>query len=680
MQNYIIIFFLSAIFLTFIFFIFRSFLAKKYHKNNLTKYKTLKIWIDKTNETGPIAMENIFATIYSSKKELGFSDWFYKKELNRISFEFCNIGAKTGLYIFCEEKDAEMIKSQLYSAYPDIEIEEIEDYAKKGIYKKSLKKNHKGFEDLMDLSTAKTAELGLLTNFIFPIKRYSQFEDKTGSIDPISGILGALGNLNSTCEQAWIQIVLRPASSEWILKGKNLIKKHGFFIKLEGENEVETEGKVNKSDETPSIASNSKMARLLFETNIRIVYIPKKENEKSAGNKLKEITSSFFQFNQSHLNSFKIRQFSKNNKNILKRFQNRTIIKPFILNNEELATLWHLPLESVKLPNLDFVSSKKLEAPLNLPGPENTDPEDFTMMGKTNFRGQSKYFGMKNVDRRRHVYVIGKTGMGKSTILENMLFSDIQAGKGVTVIDPHGDLAEAVISFVPSNRVNDVVIFDPSDTAFPVSFNMLECKNPEQFDTVADGLLGVFKKMFADSWGPRLEHFLRNAILALVEIEGTTMLSILRIFNDSKYRDWIVKQIKNPTVISFWKDEFGKMQDRQRQEALGPIQNKVGQFLSSATIRNIFGQRKSSIDLRFAMDKKKIIIINLSKGKIGEVNSSLLGSMLVTKFQIDAMSRANIPERDRVDHYLYVDEFQNFATDSFGTILSEARKYKLCLN
>ena len=680
MQNYFIIFFLTIILLSILFFILRNNLAKKYKKNNPIKYKTLKVLIDKTNETWAIAMENIFSTIYSWKKETWFSDWFYKKEVNRTSFEFWNIWSKIWLYIFCEEKDKEMIVDQIYSAYPNIEIQEIEDYAKKWIYKKKLKQNNKRFENILDLSTSVWAELALWSDFIFPIKRYSQFEDKTWIIDPISWVLWAMSNLNSTCEQAWIQIVLRPAPSIWSSIWKDLIKKFWFFVKWEWKNETTQEWKVSKSDETPSIAANSKIARLLFETNIRIIYIPKKENEKIAANKLKEITSSFFQFNQAHLNSFKIRQFNKNNKNILKRYQNRSLNKPFILNNEELATLWHLPLENVKLPNLDFVVSKKLEAPLDLPWPNDTNPEDFTMMWKTNFRWKSAYFWMKNVDRRRHIYVIWKTWMWKSTILENMLFSDIQAWKWVSVIDPHWDLAEAVTSFIPNNRINDVIIFDPSDSAFPVSFNMLECKDPAQFDTVADWLLWVFKKMFADSWWPRLEHFLRNSILALVEVPWTTMLSILRMFNDQKYRDWIVKQIKNPTVISFWNDEFWKMQDRQRQEALWPIQNKVWQFLSSSTIRNIFWQKKSSIDLRFAMDKKKIIVINLSKWKIWEVNSSLLWSMLITKFQIDAMSRANIPENERIDHYLYVDEFQNFATDSFWTILSEARKYKLCLN
>ncbi|MBA4336831.1 hypothetical protein C0416_03595 [bacterium] len=301
------------------------------------------------------------------------------------------------------------------------------------------------------------------------------------------------------------------------------------------------------------------------------------------------------------------------------------------------------------------------------------------MLGRTNFRGIDKTFGIKTVDRRRHMYIIGKTGMGKTTLLENMIYSDIMAGKGVGVIDPHGDLAENVLSFVPASRTNDVIIFDPSDRDFPIAFNMLESKDPSLNTIIASGLVGIFKKIYANSWGPRLEHILRNTILSLLYYPNTTMLGITRILQDRDFRRKVVRKIEDPVVKAFWEKEFEVMQDRMMVEAVSPILNKVGQFLASPIIRNIVGQPKSTVDLRFAMDRGKIVIVNLSKGKLGEDNSQLLGAMLITKFQIDAMSRADIPEKDRKDFYLYVDEFQNFATDSFATILSEARKYKLNL-
>jgi len=314
-----------------------------------------------------------------------------------------------------------------------------------------------------------------------------------------------------------------------------------------------------------------------------------------------------------------------------------------------------------------------LEPPKNL-----SDSKEDTLLGITNYREQRKEVRIKNIDRRRHIYIIGKTGMGKSVLLENMIFSDIKNGSGLAVIDPHGDLAEAVINFVPSHRINDVVILDPSDVSHPFSFNMLEyTEDSNQQSLMVSGLIGVFKKMYAESWGPRLEHILRNCLLALAEYPNSSMLGIMRILVDEEYRKQVVKNVRNPSVRSFWIDEFAKMQDRQRTEAISPIQNKVGQFLSSM-VRNIVGQVQSKVNIRFMMDTGKIIIVNLSKGKIGEDNSALLGSMLIIKFQLDAMSRANIEESKRRDFYLYVDEFQNFATDAFAVILSEARKY--CLN
>jgi hypothetical protein len=360
-------------------------------------------------------------------------------------------------------------------------------------------------------------------------------------------------------------------------------------------------------------------------------------------------------------------------------FYKRALKNPVIMNVSEVNTLWHLPHQCVDTPNLQRVDSKKLQPPLNTPYSLSGKTKDITAIGKTNFRGISKVFGIKTDDRRKHMYVIGKTGMGKSTLLENMIASDLENGNGIAVIDPHGDLVEAVLNFVPKKRSNQVLVFDPSDKDFPVSFNMMECKSEEQQSFIASSLLGVFKKMFDNSWGPRLEYILRNTILALTEVPGTTLLGIMKMLNDEKYRESVLSKVSNRMVLSFWNDEFKKWPQKQQLEAVAPIQNKVGQFLSSSLVRNVFGQPKSSIDLRFAMDTKKIVLINLSKGKIGEDNSSLLGAMFITKFQIDAMSRANIPHDERKDFYLYVDEFQNFATDSFATILSEARKYKLNL-
>jgi CxxC-x17-CxxC domain-containing protein len=309
----------------------------------------------------------------------------------------------------------------------------------------------------------------------------------------------------------------------------------------------------------------------------------------------------------------------------------------------------------------------------------NHNQNEITFFAKTNFRNQERVFGIKADDRRRHMYVIGKTGMGKTNLLENLAIQDIQKGHGIAFIDPHGDSAEKLIKAIPSHRINDVVYLNPADQDYPIAFNVMEKVGPEYRHLVASGLVGVFKKIWADSWGPRLEYILRNAILALLEYPGSTLLGVTRILVDKSYRARVVEKITDPVVRSFWVDEFSQWNDRVLQEVISPIQNKVGQFLSSSLIRNIVGQTTSSFDIREVMDNRKILIINLSKGRIGEDNGALLGAMMITKIQLAAMGRVDILEDERKDFYLYVDEFQNFATESFANILSEARKYRLNL-
>jgi len=306
-------------------------------------------------------------------------------------------------------------------------------------------------------------------------------------------------------------------------------------------------------------------------------------------------------------------------------------------------------------------------------------PEHITILAETDFRNQRRRFGIKRDDRRRHIYVIGKTGMGKSVFLENMAYSDIVNGHGICFIDPHGDTAEKLLKCIPSWRINDTIYFNPADLDYPIAFNVLEKVDPKHRHLVASGLVGVFKKIWADTWGPRLEYLLRNTILALLDYPDSTLLGVNRMLVDKEYRKKVVAKIKDPVVKSFWVNEFTKYHQSFMVEAISPIQNKVGQFLSTALIRNIVGQVKSTINLRKVMDEKKILILNLSKGRIGEDASSLLGAMMVTKIQLAAMSRVDVLEEEREDFYLYVDEFQNFATESFANILSEARKYRLNL-
>ncbi|PJC38010.1 hypothetical protein CO045_02485 [Candidatus Peregrinibacteria bacterium CG_4_9_14_0_2_um_filter_41_14] len=357
------------------------------------------------------------------------------------------------------------------------------------------------------------------------------------------------------------------------------------------------------------------------------------------------------------------------------RLQRRLLILSGCLTPESVASLYHLPLGENFGFKLNYLASYNLLSP-NLQQNFAND----VILGETEFRGRSKLVPFKEIDRSRHFYVVGKTGMGKSTLLLNMLEADIKAGRGVALIDPHGDLVEQVLSRIPKERINDVVYINPSDYDNPIAFNVFESFDAEGEMLIASGLISVFKKLYQHSWGPRLEYILRNTILSLLKCPNANLLMVSRLLNDDLFRQKILPKIDDPVLQMFWLKEFNQMHDRMRNEAVAPIQNKVGQFLANPVLRNILGQTKSTIDLSFAMDKQKIVLINLAKGLIGEDNSFLLGSLLVTKFQLAAMQRAKINPTMRKNFYLYIDEFQNFVNESFVTILAEARKYGLCLS
>ncbi len=304
---------------------------------------------------------------------------------------------------------------------------------------------------------------------------------------------------------------------------------------------------------------------------------------------------------------------------------------------------------------------------------------DITFFGYTNFRNEKKKFGIKRDDRRRHFYTIGKTGMGKTSMMENMAVQDIQKGDGIGFIDPHGEAAENLLSYIPENRINDVIYFNPADMERTIGFNVMEKVDKEHRHLVASGLMGVFKKIWPDVWSARMEYILNNTILALLDYPNSTLLGINRMMADKDFREKVIDKITDPVVKSFWTKEFSSWSQQYAIEAVSAIQNKVGQFTSVPLVRNIIGQVNSTIDMRDIMDNRKILIVNLSKGRIGEDNSMLLGALVITKLQLAAMERVNIPEEERKDFFLHIDEFQNFATRSFINILSEARKYRLAL-
>jgi hypothetical protein len=438
-----------------------------------------------------------------------------------------------------------------------------------------------------------------------------------------------------------------------------------------------TQAKLTEYDQARVSSAEEKSHKLAFETSLRIVYRGN-VSQHEATLRLQSIIASYKQFNTTYLNGFEQARASSDLSEIAKYQQRQLSRTPTILNIEEVATLCHLPHTNVETPYILWALSQTAEPPANLPIVTAENQQEISPIAATNFRGQDMAFGLKREDRGRHLYILGQTGVGKSGMLELLTISDIHSPYGFAVIDPHGDYALSILQRIPAARAKDVIYFNPADVDYPIAFNPMEVSDPKLRTHTASELIGVLKRMF-ESWGPRLEYILRYSLLALLEYPDATMLDITRILTDKSFRKDVMKYVTDPVVRNFWEVEFATWNDKFAAEAVAPVLNKVGAFTASPLVRNIIGQPKSSFNIRQIMDERKILIVNLSRGQVGEDNAALLGALLVTKIQLASMSRADIPASERVPFYLYVDEFQNFATDSFATILSEARKYALNL-
>ncbi|MFZ4461447.1 MAG: type IV secretory system conjugative DNA transfer family protein [Patescibacteria group bacterium] len=649
----------------------------------------LEVRVDRLNEKGVFVAEQILNILHNTVDEHTHG-FFHKHQTHFVpyGFEIANIAGVIRFFFRAPRTHVNILRNQIYAHFPNVELTEVGEYLP----------NHSPF----------ISELALAKEYLRPIKIYTEFKDRSEkeTVDPLSSLTSALSKANKN-EPVVFQVNFSPIlDSEWkdehvieILASKRakwikkiLLSPYGILFKMvtiplitlgklallvirgnsHDEGHDDHHGGGHEKDDSKKLELEEKIKGFGYAVDIRIASYT--SNEVMARSSLKEIATSLNIFARPNGNSLKA---SPPKLDAHEALRNRTNRHGMYLNTAELAGIVHMPTIYVKTPGINWVVTKKFEPPHNIPTIDQHD--DATPLGVTNFRGSEVPFGILPNDRRRHVYVIGKTGMGKSTLLENMIYDDIQKGRGVGLVDPHGDLAETILACIPKNRTNDVIVFDPSDYRHPIAFNMLEQVKPELRPIVASGLVSIFKKIFGDSWGPRLEHIMRNTVMTLLEMPDTTIMSIPLMLTMKSYRLKLVAKIKDPSLARFWTSEYEVLEPRQMTEAAAPILNKVGQFLSSPLMRNILGQPKNPFSLRWAMDNGKIIIIKLPKGTIGEDSSALLGAMMVTKFQIDAMSRADIPEHERRDFYLYVDEFQNFATDSFATILSEARKYKLNL-
>ena len=640
----------------------------------------LSLEIPRTNDKSELAAEQLFASLHGilrDKTELKLN----KGIQEHISFEIASVNGQIRFYVWVPKPLRSFVEGQIYSQYPTVQIHEAEeDYV-------THESNHQ---------VIYSSEIDLTDSEMLPIKTFQNFE-----VDPLAGITGALAKLESTGQEIWIQILARPIADDWHKESDNWIKniKNGstgtsfgsgiswlgdlikaFWQSPEQSIGMSSTKEISDRDRTRIAEAEKKATKLGYRVKIRIAYLG--SNNAEAQLRMQAIVGTFKQFNSTNLNGFKMTNatFSKDKIN---SYRNRLFnSRGFILNIEELASVFHLPHTNVETPNVVWASSKNAEPPSKLPiitGDPSID-ENISAFGMTNFRGMNHQFGILRNDRSRHMYIIGQTGSGKTGMLELLALSDIFHNQGYAIIDPHGDFAVDNMRFIPGSRVDDVVYFNPADTAYPIGFNPLEITYNGQKNNVSSEVIGVLKRMFGESWGPRMEHILRYTILALLDRPNTTMLDITRMLTDKKFRKETLSYCQDAVVANFWKSEFDSWNDKFATEAVAPVLNKVGAFTANPIIRNIIGQPKSTFNLRSIMDEGKILIVNLSKGLIGEDNAAILGSFLVTKIQLAAMSRSDIERiEDRRPFYLYVDEFQNFATDSFATILSEARKYGLNL-
>ncbi|MCJ7827605.1 type IV secretion system DNA-binding domain-containing protein [Patescibacteria group bacterium] len=505
-------------------------------------------------------------------------------------------------------------------------------------------------------------QLALASHYYYPIRTYKEFTD----VDPIANLLSAMSKGGEE-DFFLFQMVLTPEPKNWQGATQKAVET-GIPVDAEG----------TRKPLPGEALIKQKMGEVGLTVALRLAA--------NTQDNLNSLAGTFAAYAKGEGNSLKPKSpgvFQKNKvaSAILDR-RPKPAPRYQILTVSELATLWHLPGNQVKVPNIAWGQTILFEPPENLPASiDLTDEQkdEFCFVANTQFKNRDVNFGLKRGDRRRHLYIVGKTGTGKSTLIANMAIDDIKKGKGVAVIDPHGDLCETILDYIPRSRINDVCYFNPADRENPISLNILEVIAPIDAELVTSGIVSIFHKLYAESWGPRLEYIMRNAVITLANVEGTTLVDILRILTNKDYRDKILAKVDDQVLHTFWKDEFEKMPPKLQKEAISPIQNKVGQFVTSPLIRNIIGRSKSSLTLEDIMENNKILLVNLSQGRLGEDNSALLGAMIITKIQQAAMHRVNIPEEERKDFYLYVDEFQNFATRSFIKILSEARKYRLNL-
>lgn len=611
------------------------------------EYVLLQVAVPRDNEIKIDAAEQMFASLHGIIKS-GF--WSFLKPQEHVSFEIVAKKEDMRFYVSIPKKLVDLVEKQIHGAYPGADVKEVEEY---NIFSE---KGNVAF-----------AALRLKYADYFPIRSYRDLPT-----DPLSSITSVLAKMQGD-EGAVVQVLIQPAPGKWQKLGRSYVAK----VKKDESNPEKA--KFNVDQKTLEMVEQ-KTAKPGFHSVIRLVV--SSDTKESAQIHVDNLLTAFSQFSSDNNSFTKVKYILK--KLFLIDFiyryfppLNPPFLKQYsVLNSDELATIYHFPNKSVETPHIFWLNAKRAPAPMQIPA-------SGLFLGHSRYRGVERPIYIGDDDRRRHMYIIGKTGTGKSQLLEELTMQDIKAGRGVAVIDPHGDLIEGILARIPHERAEDVIYFDPSDTERPMGLNMLEANTEEQKHYVVTSIVGLMYKLYdpmkTGIIGPRFEHAIRNAMLTVMAEPGSTFVEVVRCLTDSSFVQELLPKVQDPIIRRYWTDQIAQTADFHKSEVLDYIVSKFGRFVTNKLMRNIIGQSQSSFDFRKVMDEGKILLINLAKGKVGEENSNFLGLILVPKLLIAAMSRQEIPEEKRRDFYLYVDEFQNFATPDFAQILSEARKYRLDL-
>jgi hypothetical protein len=619
----------------------------------------------------------MFSAIAGLHHDKGLSAWLGGRN-DHIACEIVAAKGKISFYVAVPDKLKTFVEQQIHAQYPHAEISEEADY---------------------NIFTPQSHIVGAYLWFkhqsIFPFKTYKKIDS-----DPLVSILNPLSKISED-EGAIIQYIIRPATSKWRSEGVKMtreirggkkfedVSEQGFFSKLfqSGKDSLgsyssdpkkpkpeKEQYQLTQMEEEMVKSMEEKMSHGGLEITIRL--ISSALHKEQAELNLENIINSFSQYNIYRYGNSFAAAIPRRPKKIIRESIYRSFHEGYymVANTEEMASFWHMPTPATETPHINWLTARKAPPPSNM-------PKEGIILGRALYRGEETVVRMERADRRRHLYTMGKSGSGKSVFIQNLAVQDIINGEGVCVVDPHGDFVEYVLQHVPKERAEDVIYFNPSDIEMPIGLNMLEVRSEEQKDFATQEMIAIFYKMVTDPSmiGPMFEHNMRNVMLTLMsDLENPgSIAEIPRMFSDDSFVAQWKKKLKDPVVLAYWDKEMAKTSDFHKSEMLGYLISKVGRFVENEMIRNIIGQTHSGFNFRDVMDKKKILLVNLAKGLVGEINANLLGMIIVSKLQMAALERASIPEDERHDFYLYIDEFQNFITDSIATILSEARKYRL---